>query len=82
MYMGHSSSRGIVIGDTALPAPNAVYGCWRSGEIVLEKGEFKELLKRQEFMASEVDAKIINAEVGDYVVASVAEIGLKVKKKI
>lgn len=42
----------------------------------------EELLKRQEFMASEVDAKIINAEVGDYVVASVAEIGIKTEKRI
>jgi len=48
MYMGHSSSRGILIGDTARPAPNAVYGCWRNGKIVLEKGEFKEPLRRQD----------------------------------
>ncbi len=47
MFVGHSSSRGIVIGDTALPNPNAVYGCWREGKVVLETGSFKELLERQ-----------------------------------
>lgn len=47
MYMGHSSSRGIVIGDTARPVPNAVYGCWRDGKIVLEKGEYKSLVAAQ-----------------------------------
>lgn len=47
MFMGHSSSRGIVIGDTARPVPNAVYGCWRDGKIVLEKGEYKSLVAAQ-----------------------------------
>ncbi len=84
MYMGHSSSRGILIGDTARPAPNAVYGYYKEyeedgsaagvcssdgcagsvfaagaadeavlgipaglGNIVLETGEFKALIARQ-----------------------------------
>lgn len=42
----------------------------------------EELLKQQEFMATEVDVKISKAEVGDSVVASIAEIGLKIEKKI
>ena len=42
----------------------------------------EELMNQQQFMASEVDVKISGAEVGDSVVASVAEIGLKIEKKI
>ena len=52
MYVGHSSSRGIVIGDTAKSAPNAVYGCRRDGEIVIETGSFKELVKCQQAEAA------------------------------
>lgn len=54
MYVGHSSSRGILIGDTARPAPNAVYGYYQETaaaeeeKIVLETGEFKALLTRQD----------------------------------
>lgn len=41
-----------------------------------------ELLKKQKFMASEIKVDITKAEVDDSVVASIAEIGLKVKKTI
>ena len=55
MYVGHSSSRGIVIGDTAKPEPNAVYGCRRDGVIVIETGSFKELVARQQAEAAPDD---------------------------
>lgn len=42
----------------------------------------EELLKKQQFLASEINVDISQAEVGDMVVASIAEIGLKVEKQI
>ena len=47
MYMGFSTSRGIVIGNTARPAPNAVYGYRCGGEILLKTGEYKALKELQ-----------------------------------
>ena len=47
MYIGFSTSRGIVIGNTERPAPNAVYGYRSGGEIMLKTGEVKELRNQQ-----------------------------------
>ena len=58
MYIGHSSSRGMVVGNTAWSAPNAVYGCWHDGKIVLQTGEFKELkIKQDEDACEDMSAK-------------------------
>ena len=47
MYTGHSTRRGIVIANTAWPAPNAVYGFRRDEKIELITGDSKELRKLQ-----------------------------------
>ena len=47
MYIGHSTSRGILMANTSRPAPNAVYGYRSGGEILLKTGEYKALKELQ-----------------------------------
>ena len=47
MYIGHSTSRGILMANTSRPAPNAVYGYRCGGEILLKTGEYKALKEQQ-----------------------------------
>lgn len=62
MFIGHSTSRGILMANTSRPAPNAVYGYHCGGEIVLKTGEYK-ALKAQQSAEKEPDKRQDNGSV-------------------
>lgn len=81
-YLQADGTAGETAYYTGVDSIEVVYQSSSTTESELYREAADELLKQQQFIASEIDVDIQQAEVGDLVVASIAEIGLKIQKNI